>query len=41
MPLKRPLVPMHLFNYDYSTFNVLSAAGGVVYYSMSGTLCEI
>lgn len=27
---------MHLFNYGYSTVNVLSAMGGVVYYSASG-----
>lgn len=27
---------MHLFNYGFSTFNILSAVGGVVYYSMSG-----
>ena len=26
---------MHLFNYGYSVFNVLSAVGGIVYYSMS------
>lgn len=26
---------MHLFNYGFTTFNILSAVGGVVYYSMS------
>ena len=37
MPLRRPLIPMHLFrNYDYVVVNVLSTVGGMVYYSMNG-----
>lgn len=36
MPLRRPLIPMHLFrNYDYDIANVLSVVGGMVYYSAS------
>ena len=36
MPLRRPLIPMHLFrNYDYDIANVLSIVGGMVYYSAS------
>ncbi|EME43735.1 hypothetical protein DOTSEDRAFT_171572 [Dothistroma septosporum NZE10] len=34
MPLERPLVPMHLFkNRDFVIINILSAVGGIVYYS--------
>lgn len=34
MPLQRPLIPMHLFaNKDFVVVNILSAVGGVVYYS--------
>jgi hypothetical protein len=34
MPLERPLIPMHLFaNKDFVVVNILSAVGGVVYYS--------
>ena len=37
MPLRRPLIPMHLFrNYDYDMVNILSIVGGMVYYSMNG-----
>lgn len=37
MPLRRPLIPMHLFrNYDYVIANVLSMVGGMVYYSANG-----
>lgn len=34
MNLRRPLIPMHLFrNLDFVIVNILSAVGGVVYYS--------
>lgn len=34
MPLRRPLIPMHLFrNYDYDMVNILSIVGGMVYYA--------
>lgn len=34
VPLQRPLIPMHLFaNKDFVVVNILSAVGGVVYYS--------
>lgn len=34
MGLRRPLIPMHLFkNKDFVIVNILSAVGGVVYYS--------
>lgn len=34
MKLRRPLIPMHLFrNKDFVVLNILSAVGGVVYYS--------
>ncbi|KAK4499760.1 hypothetical protein PRZ48_007946 [Zasmidium cellare] len=34
MPLRRPLIPMHLFrNFDYVMVNILSIVGGMVYYA--------
>ncbi|KAF7190192.1 Trichothecene efflux pump TRI12 [Pseudocercospora fuligena] len=36
VPLRRPLIPMHVFtNYDYNIVNVLSIVGGMVYYAAS------
>lgn len=37
-PLKRPLVPMHLFkNWDYNVLTIVSAVGGMLYYSLNGS----
>ena len=34
---KRPIIPMHLFkNPDYCVFTVVSAVGGMLYYSLNG-----
>lgn len=41
MPLKRPLVPMHLFkNRDFCVLTVISGVGGMLYYSMNGSSCS-
>lgn len=38
MPLRRPIVPMHLFrNYNYVMLTIISAVGGMIYYSMNGS----
>lgn len=37
MPLNRPLVPMYLFkNRDYVVLTIVSAVGGMLYYSLNG-----
>ena len=37
MPLNRPLVPMHLFkNKDFTILTIVSAVGGMLYYSLNG-----
>ena len=37
IPLKRPLLPMHLFrNVDYVVLTIVSAVGGMLYYSLNG-----
>jgi hypothetical protein len=37
MPLNRPLVPMHLFkNLDFVVLTIISAVGGMLYYSLNG-----
>ena len=37
MPLKRPLVPMHLFlQRDFSVLTTISAVGGMLYYALNG-----
>lgn len=37
MPLKRPIVPMHLFrSVDFCILTIVSGVGGMLYYSMNG-----
>jgi len=37
MPLKRPIVPMHLFkNLDYTNLVIVTTVGGMMYFSISG-----
>lgn len=39
VPLRRPIVPMHLFrNYNFVLVTIISAVGGMIYYSMNGTI---
>lgn len=37
MPIKRPLIPMHLFkSRDFCVLTIVSAVGGMLYYSLNG-----
>lgn len=39
MPLRRPLVPMHLFrDPEYTVLTIVSAVGGMLYYALNGML---
>ena len=39
MPLKRPLVPMHLFaERDFVVLTIISAVGGMLYYALNGNV---